>query len=84
MCNNKTNYNLCPLESFRIGKKKYPRLVKLTKKCLCLPATSASSERVFPTTGNIVSASIDIQFEIIISLFYYFIAKIKIIDIRMI
>lgn len=34
----------------------YPRMSKLAKKYLCIPATSSSSERCFSTAGNIVTA----------------------------
>ena len=35
----------------------YPKLAKLSKKYLCMCATSCSSERQFSTSGNIVTSS---------------------------
>ena len=49
------NHNLCPLEWWKTRQQKYPRLAKIAKKYLCIPATSANSERVFSTAGNIVN-----------------------------
>lgn len=50
------NHNLSPLEWWKTKEGKYPRLAKIAKKYLCIPATSASSERVFSTAGNIVTS----------------------------
>ncbi|KAK0141200.1 Zinc finger BED domain-containing protein 1 [Merluccius polli] len=44
-----------PLTWWRDAKAIYPRLSKLARKYLCIPATSSSSERVFSTSGHIVS-----------------------------
>ena len=33
----------------------YPALSKLSKKYLCISATSSSSERIFSTAGNVVT-----------------------------
>ncbi|KAL2081527.1 hypothetical protein ACEWY4_023380 [Coilia grayii] len=44
-----------PLTWWRDAKTIYPRLSVLARKYLCIPATSSSSERVFSTSGNIVS-----------------------------
>ncbi|KOC63914.1 Zinc finger BED domain-containing protein 1 [Habropoda laboriosa] len=50
------NHNICPLEWWKTREQKYPRLAKIAKKYLCIPAISASSERVFSTAGNIGSS----------------------------
>ncbi|XP_012145951.2 E3 SUMO-protein ligase ZBED1-like isoform X1 [Megachile rotundata] len=47
------NHNLCPLMWWKIHEYKYPRLAKLAKMYLGIPAMSASSEYVLSTTGNI-------------------------------
>ncbi|XP_059922903.1 E3 SUMO-protein ligase ZBED1-like [Gadus macrocephalus] len=44
-----------PLTWWRDAKRMYPRLSHLARKYLCIPATSSSSERVFSTSGNIVT-----------------------------
>jgi hypothetical protein len=44
-----------PLTWWRDAKRMYPRLSHLAWKYLCIPATSSSSERVFSTSGNIVT-----------------------------
>ncbi|XP_060786971.1 E3 SUMO-protein ligase ZBED1-like [Neoarius graeffei] len=44
-----------PMIWWRDAKAIYPRLSKLARKYLCIPATSSSSERVFSTSGNIVT-----------------------------
>ncbi|KAM4537372.1 E3 SUMO-protein ligase ZBED1-like [Odontesthes bonariensis] len=44
-----------PLIWWRDAKAIYPRLSNLARKYLCIPATSSSSERVFSTSGNIVT-----------------------------
>ncbi|KAK0140110.1 Zinc finger BED domain-containing protein 1 [Merluccius polli] len=44
-----------PLDWWREHQRVYPRLSKLAKKYLSIPATSAPSERVFSTGGNIVT-----------------------------
>uniref|UniRef100_A0A673CIH1 BED-type domain-containing protein n=1 Tax=Sphaeramia orbicularis TaxID=375764 RepID=A0A673CIH1_9TELE len=44
-----------PLKRWGEFNKFYPRLSKVARKYLCIPATSSSSERVFSTSGNIVS-----------------------------
>nr|XP_054595994.1 uncharacterized protein LOC129163070 isoform X2 [Nothobranchius furzeri] len=44
-----------PLEWWKQSPKLFPKLSLLAKKYLCIPATSASSEGVFSTGGNIVT-----------------------------
>ncbi|KAK0137901.1 Zinc finger BED domain-containing protein 1 [Merluccius polli] len=44
-----------PLEWWKMSQNFYPRLSNLARKYLCIPATSASSERVFSTGGNVVT-----------------------------
>ncbi|KAI2655656.1 E3 SUMO-protein ligase ZBED1 [Labeo rohita] len=44
-----------PLDLWREHQRVYPQLSKLAKKYLSIPATSAPSERVFSTGGNIVT-----------------------------
>lgn len=44
-----------PLEWWRCHQANFPRVAKLARQYLCIPATSAPSERVFSTGGNIVT-----------------------------
>ncbi|XP_041821745.1 E3 SUMO-protein ligase ZBED1-like [Chelmon rostratus] len=44
-----------PLDWWKEHGKLYPRVSKLAKKYLCIPATSSPSERVFSTGGNVVT-----------------------------
>ncbi|XP_044130797.1 E3 SUMO-protein ligase ZBED1-like [Bufo gargarizans] len=44
-----------PLEWWRLHQANFPRMASLAKKYLCIPATSAPSERAFSTSGNIVT-----------------------------
>nr|XP_054600178.1 E3 SUMO-protein ligase ZBED1-like [Nothobranchius furzeri] len=44
-----------PLGWWKLSQNLFPRLSILAKKYLCIPATSASSERVFSTGGNVVN-----------------------------
>ena len=44
-----------PLEWWKASQSLYPRLSKLARKYLCIPATSAASGRVFSTGGNVVT-----------------------------
>lgn len=44
-----------PLEWWKIHEGNFPRVSQLARKYLCIPATSAPSERVFSTGGNIVT-----------------------------
>ena len=45
-----------PLLWWKMQEAIFPRLAKLTRKILCIPATSVPSERVFSKTGELVSA----------------------------
>lgn len=44
-----------PLDWWRAHVEEMPMLSKVAKKYLCIPATSAPSERVFSTSGHILS-----------------------------
>ncbi|XP_069821004.1 E3 SUMO-protein ligase ZBED1-like [Dendropsophus ebraccatus] len=44
-----------PLMWWRLHQANFPRVANLAKKYLCIPATSAPSERAFSTSGNIVT-----------------------------
>lgn len=44
-----------PLEWWRLHQANFPRVANLAKKYLCIPATSAPSERAFSTCGNIIT-----------------------------
>ena len=52
----KISYHTDPLEWWHLNESLYPTVSKLAKRFLCIPATSAPSERVFSTGGNIVTA----------------------------
>lgn len=43
------------LEWWRQNQKKYPHLVQLALKYLCIPATSTPSERIFSKAGLVLS-----------------------------
>ncbi|XP_024875238.1 zinc finger BED domain-containing protein 4-like [Temnothorax curvispinosus] len=49
------NHNANPFEWWKINEKKFPALAPLAKKYLSIPASSAGSERVFSTCGNIIT-----------------------------
>ena len=49
-------HNINPFGWCVMRKSRYPALAKLAKKFLCIPASSVSSEPVFSTAGNLVSA----------------------------
>lgn len=44
-----------PLEWWRINQASYPRLAIVARKYLCIPASSAPSERIFSTAGLIIT-----------------------------
>ena len=44
-----------PLEWWRVKKNKYPYMIQLVKKYLCIPATSTQAERVFSALGFILN-----------------------------
>ncbi|XDV25695.1 hypothetical protein PO909_029568 [Leuciscus waleckii] len=46
-----------PLAWWRVHKISYPQLSTMARKYLCVPATSAPSERLFSTGGNIVTCT---------------------------
>ena len=44
-----------PLKWWSVKQEAYPSIARLAKRLLCIPATSAASERVFSTTGNTIT-----------------------------
>lgn len=46
-----------PLAWWKVHKINFPRLCKMARKYLCVPATSAPSERLFSAEGNIVTCT---------------------------
>ncbi|XP_026828422.1 zinc finger BED domain-containing protein 1 [Ooceraea biroi] len=50
------SHNMDPYEWWKNHEKRYPSIAKLAKTYLAIPASSAGSERVFSTAGNIVTA----------------------------
>lgn len=44
-----------PLEWWKQNEMNFPLVARLTKKYLCIPATSSSSERAFSASGNIIT-----------------------------
>ncbi|KAL4091722.1 hypothetical protein QTP88_026370 [Uroleucon formosanum] len=50
------NHNLDPCMWWKEHETIYPTIAKVAKNILCIPASSASSERVFSTAGNIVTS----------------------------
>ena len=51
----KIDFEEDPLKWWKFHSSEYPCLSKLAKKYLCVCATSSPSERLFSTSGNIVS-----------------------------
>lgn len=45
-----------PLDWWRVHEVTFPLLSRLSKRYLCIPATSVSAERVFSTAGDVVTA----------------------------
>lgn len=43
------------LEWWQKNQDRFPKLTKLARKLMCIPASSVPSERVFSTSGNIVT-----------------------------
>lgn len=46
----------CPFKWWKEKEAKYPNISRMAKQFLCIPATSAESERSFSTAGNVVTA----------------------------
>lgn len=44
-----------PMDGWKLNSHRFPRIAELAKQYLCVPATSAPSERVFFTTGVVVN-----------------------------
>lgn len=56
MAETQIGFDMDPFEWWKEKENKFPIISKLSKKYMCIPATSASSERCFSTAGNIVTA----------------------------
>ena len=44
-----------PLNWWQIHENEFPRISRLAKKYLCIPASSATSERTFSKSGQLIS-----------------------------
>ncbi|XP_061725455.1 E3 SUMO-protein ligase ZBED1-like [Cydia pomonella] len=49
-------FDMDPFQWWKLRAVRYPAVADIAKNYLCIPATSASSERTFSTAGNIVTA----------------------------
>ena len=44
-----------PMEWWKRNEERFPKLSRITKQLMCIPATSVPSERIFSVSGNIAS-----------------------------
>jgi hypothetical protein len=50
-----TDFSTCPFKWWASQKSRFPILSQLAKKYLAIPATSASSEKLFSDAGNVMT-----------------------------